>query len=185
MQPLPPRIALFSFLFLLWGLGCMCGDFFGETIGDRVSNEVSDRVAEGVTESITEAAIEQSASAQGAQAEVDVGNSVDLDEVPAFARYPGATARANIAVTGNADQGEGSGGMFLLQTADSVDEVTAWYQESLESWHRKAFVETDQTVQLIFDRQRGKSKEGVQISISRDDPHTVIHVIHGSGPHAP
>ncbi|MCG2840004.1 hypothetical protein L6Q21_03275 [Sandaracinobacter sp. RS1-74] len=116
----------------------------------------------------------------------DEGESLDLaDEMPAFApAYPGAVIKTKVA---NNDGAGAAGGVWVLETADPVEKVVAFYDDRARRAGVRPgmFVNEKDSAVRTFGRsggESGDSSEGVLIAISRseDDDVTKIVVTAGS-----
>lgn len=120
-------------------------------------------------------------------AEVQVagdGESLDVgDELPAFAPvYPGATVKTRLAdVKGDAAKG----GMWVLETADPVQKVAAFYDEQAKKAGVKPgmFVNEKDSAVRIFGSERDASgkAEGALIAISHDKEDNLTKIVITSG----
>ncbi len=151
----------------LLGLGC-----FGA--GDALKDKVSETVAEKVTEKAIEAAA-------GGGAAVDLaagGGTVDLADLPAWLRYPGATGMARFSNPGDASSGPGE--MWMLQSSDALPAVKAWYAQSLSTWKQTTVAETGDS--LVLSAQSPGTDGSVTLTVTAEQGGpTSITILHARG----
>ena len=164
-----PYSAPFSFVLLLSAAGLLsaCGR-------DKPSVEVS---PDGKTAYHT--------SSDGAEVSVAKdGESLDVaDELPAFAPlYPGALVKTRLADA--KDQGA-KGGMWVLETADPVEKVAAFYDEQAKKAGVKPgmFVNEKDSAVRIFGNANDQSDtaQGALIAISHDEEDNLTKIVITAG----
>ena len=128
---------------------------------------------ERVAQDLMAASIEQQldVGSRMARAQDPDGAGIDLSGLPEMMRYPGATGRAVLSSGEDGDQG----GMYYLESSDSVDDVLGWYQHKLASWRRDAFVRLHDSTWIGFTRGSNKT---VNIIIGADGDRTRINVVY-------
>ena len=112
------------------------------------------------------------------------GESLEVgDELPAFAPvYPGATVKTRMADV----KGSGArGGMWVMESADSVEKIAAFYDEQAKKAGVKPgmFVnDKDSAVRIFGSNDSASPKaEGALIAISRDAGENVTKIVITAG----
>jgi len=129
------------------------------------------RCGQKAAESLAEKAIEQ---ATGGKAKIDIGGAgnVDLSNLPAALRYPGAKAVSATTITTK----DGTGTSYVLETPDHVATVTEYYKKAMPDWKEGATMQSqDGTVYIAANPE---NTEGMSVSISRDETKTTIGIMH-------
>ena len=126
-------------------------------------------------ESIAEKAVTKAMEQVTAADEVSIGGRgkpVDVSELPAFLKYPGATAIHKVRVSEDGAQG----GHYSFETGAGVSEVSSWFETSLGSqgWKEPVKVESGELTQLHY--RSPNEQENVAITVHYQDGKTVITV---------
>jgi hypothetical protein len=110
---------------------------------------------------MAEGMMEKALSQGGEQVKVKLPEkgSTDLTGLPETLRYPGAVPLAHVASEDPNTVGE----TFILQTDDSVSDVTAFFKKALADGRQTSLNETPQMVTMAYDSRDGKSAVGVVI----------------------
>ncbi len=126
------------------GLGCM-------KCGENVSKKIAEKAVEGAVEKAT-----------GGKANIDVGSNVDLSGLPAFLRYPGATAKARWSMSGK----EGTGTVYTFETKDPAAAIVDFYKKALAGWKNSSIMESEGSTILVYGSE--DEKEFVTLTVSRE-----------------
>ncbi|OYD14805.1 hypothetical protein CH330_06530 [candidate division WOR-3 bacterium JGI_Cruoil_03_51_56] len=129
------------------------------------------KTAEKMTEKAMEKAIEKSS---GGKAKVDIGKNVDLSDLPAFLRYPGAKGIGRWSMSGE----EGKGTVYTLQTGDPGGKVVDWYKASLTGagWKQGSQIETEKGTTLIYGTS--DKKQMATVTVGTEDKKTTVAVMY-------
>ncbi len=136
------------------------------------------KCGENLAKKATETALEGAVNAAtGGKSNIDVSGNVDLTGLPAFAVYPGAKGTAKWSISGD----EGTGYSYVLESADPVATVVAWYKSSFEGsgWKQGATMESGEGTMFMYGSP--DEKEMVTATISKDDQKTSIVLQHPGG----
>ncbi|UCG42820.1 MAG: hypothetical protein JSU73_13330, partial [candidate division WOR-3 bacterium] len=128
-------------------------------------------MAEKAVERGLEAAIEKGS---GGKADVDVGESVDLSELPDIMKYPGAKAVGKWSMSTE----DGTGTNFMLETGDARQKVKDWYLSSMTgAGYKKAMeMDTRDGLVMIFSKE-GDDKTAATVTIATEDGKTTVGVL--------
>jgi len=128
--------------------------------------------AEKMVEKAMETAIEKGT---GGKAKVDMGGNVDISDLPAFARYPGAQGKTRWSMSND----EGSGTVYGLESGDATDKVVDWYKKSLSGAGLKqvSIMESGDGTMMIYGSE--DEKKMTTVTVSADKGKTSIVVMHG------
>lgn len=133
------------------------------------------KCSESIAKKVTEKALEEAVNkGTGGKADIDVSGNVDLSGLPAFAVYPGAKGTAKWSITGD----DGAGYSYVMESADPVATVVAWYKASFEGsgWKQGATMESGEGTMFMYGSP--DEKEFVTATISKDDEKTSIVTLH-------
>jgi len=131
---------------------------------------LTEKVSETVAEKVTEKALEATTGTSQVDFAAD-GGAVDISAMPEWLRYPGATGKAHVASAPDATSGGGD--MWMMQTADPLPAVKAWYQKALSTWQQQVATETAEAVLFVAQSPSGDASVSVTISKETDGPTTV------------
>lgn len=129
------------------------------------------RCGQKAAESLAEKAIEQ---ASGGKAKIDLSGSgnVDLSNLPAPLRYPGARAVSATTITTK----EGKGTTYIFESADPVASVTEYYKKAMPGWKESATMQSaDATMYIAANPD---NSEGITVTVSREENKTTIGLLY-------
>jgi len=126
---------------------------------------LGDKLSEQAAEDLFEQAVEEAGELD--EVEVDVGEQIDISDLPDWLNYPNATATGRMTMT----QDEEEGTMYLLQTPDAVSAVVDWYKTALSTWTQSAIFESAEGTQLVYSNG---VDQGVQLTVAPETEHTTI-----------
>lgn len=133
------------------------------------------KCSQNLAQKVTERALEEAVNkGTGGKADIDVSGNVDLSGLPAFAVYPGAKGTAKWSITGD----DGAGYSYVMESADPVATVTAWYKTSFEGsgWKQGATMESGEGTMFMYASP--DEKESVTVTVSKEDEKTSIVALH-------
>ena len=133
---------------------------------------LGDKLKEQAAEEVFEKALEE-AGAEG-DVELDVGQEIDLSDLPDWLNYPNAKATGKMTL---AQEGE-EGTMYVLETSDDMATVATWYKTALSTWEQSASFETAEAAQLVYSDGAGKA---VQLTIAAEAEYTSISCWYAQG----
>lgn len=152
-----PPLALIGVVTILGFSSLACG------LGDKIQEKAGEAVAEKLIE----------AGAPGLDVDLSgSGSSVDLTGLPETLRYPGATAVGKFA----ASSGDGAGGMYMLQSDASKQQVVDWYKHALSGFQQQATMETGEGVMLIYST--ADESQSATVTIAPEDGKTSISILY-------
>lgn len=128
-------------------------------------------------ENIAERALEKAVEAgSGGKAKIDIGGNVDLSDLPAFLRYPGAKGQSKWSMSGE----EGTGTVYALESGDPLKKVVDWYKSSLSGagWKQGSQMETTDSTMLLYGSP--DEKQMATVTIASEDKQTTIVVMYGT-----
>jgi len=121
------------------------------------------RCGQSISEKLAEKAVEGAVNkATGGKADIDVGGTVDLSGLPAFLRYPGASAKARWSMNGEG----GSGTVYTFETADPATSVINFYKTALAGWKNASTMESGDATILIYGTE--DEKQMVTVTVAKD-----------------
>jgi hypothetical protein len=131
------------------------------------------RCGQSVSQKMAESAIK---AATGGKATVDLGGNVDMSDLPATLRYPGAAAKAKWTMNGE----HGSGTVYTLETGDAPATVVTFYKSAFSGWKQSAISESGDATVLIYGNDA--TKEWASVSVSKgSEGKTTIAVTYYKG----
>jgi hypothetical protein len=133
------------------------------------------KCGESIAKKATEKALEGAVNAAtGGKSNIDVSGNVDLTGLPSFAVYPGVKGTAKWSISGD----DGAGYSYVLESADPVATVVAWYKSSFEGsgWKQGATMESGEGTMFMYGSP--DEKEMVTATISKDEAKTSIVLLH-------
>ncbi|MEO0080370.1 MAG: hypothetical protein ABIK44_06830 [candidate division WOR-3 bacterium] len=128
----------------------------------RCGQQLGERAAEKALE-----------AASRGKAKVDLGaaGTVDISELPKFLQYPGATPKAKWSLT----TPDGTGKMFVLETADPKEKVINHYKAALAGWKSNATFESEEGTVMVFGSP--DEKQAVTVTIGKEENRTTISIL--------
>lgn len=124
------------------------------------------KCGEKTSRKIAEKMVEQATGGK-----IDVG-TVDVSDLPANLRYPGATARAKWAATGK----DGTGTVWVFEINDPKPQVVDYYKKALASWKTSFTSETPEATTLMFVSP--DEKEFIALTIGSENGKTTLNITH-------
>ncbi len=119
--------------------------------GQNVSQKIAEKAIEGAVDKAT-----------GGRASIQVGKDVDISDMPALLRYPGATATGRYSLTGK----EGTGTVYTFETEDPAASVADFYKKALAGWKKSSTMESEGAMVMSYGTEN--EKEFVTLTISRE-----------------
>jgi hypothetical protein len=126
------------------GFGCM-------KCGQNVSQKIAEKAIEGAVNKTT-----------GGKANIDVGSNVDLSGLPAFLRYPGATAKARWSMSNEGTTGT----VYTFETNNPAASVVDFYKKALAGWKNSSTMESGDATIMSYGTEN--EKEFVTLTISKE-----------------
>ncbi|MEO0081408.1 MAG: hypothetical protein ABIL25_03820 [candidate division WOR-3 bacterium] len=142
-----------------------------------VANTGCMKCGENIARKATEKALENAVkTATGGKAQIDVSGDVDVSDLPAFLRYPGAKAVAKWSLS----TGEGKGSVYSFETTDAKDAVVNWFKASFvgQGWKESAVMETGEGTMLMH--QSPDEKQFATVMVGTDEGKTTVAVTYGT-----
>jgi hypothetical protein len=130
-----------------------------------VANVNCMRCGEKVAEQALEKAIEKGT---GGKAKIDVGSNVDISDLPAALRYPGAAARGRFSTTSE----KGAATAYTLESADPAPQVIAFYKAAFSAWKQSFTSETDESTTLVYGNEA--TKEWTSVTVTKGDKTAIV-----------
>ena len=125
---------------------------------------LGDKLKEQAAEEIFEQALEE---AGDGSVELDVGDEIDISDLPAWLSYPNAKATGKMTLAQEGNEGT----MYVLETADDLATVATWYKTALSTWEQSASFETAESTQLVYSDGAGQA---VQLTLATEGEATAI-----------
>jgi hypothetical protein len=138
------------------GFGCM-------KCGQDVSQKIAEKAIEGAVD-----------KASGGKTSIDVGSNVDLSGLPAFLRYPGATAKARWSMSGK----EGTGTVYTFETKDAAASIADFYKKALAGWKNSSTMESDGATIMSYGTENEKEFVTVTVSKEKDSDVTSLTLLY-------
>jgi len=133
------------------------------------------KCGQGVSQKIAEKAIEGAVNkTSGGRANIDVGSNVDLSGLPAFLRYPGATAKARWSMSGK----EGTGTVYSFETKDPAASIADFYKKALAGWKNSSTMESDEATIMSYGTENEKEFVTLTISKEKDSEATSLTLLY-------
>jgi hypothetical protein len=133
------------------------------------------RCGQGISEKIAQKAMEGAVEkATGGKAKIDIGGNVDLSGLPAFLHYPGASAKARWAMSGEG----GTGTVYTFETADPAASVVSFYKQALAGWKNASTMESGDATILVYGTEDEKQMTTVTVAKDKDSGRTMLTLLY-------
>jgi hypothetical protein len=140
-----------AIVLVLLGLMCLaCG------LGDKLSEQAAEEILEQALEEAGDGSVE-----------IDVGDEIDISDLPEWLSYPNAKATGKMTLAQEGDEGT----MYVLESADDMATVATWYKTALSTWEQSASFETADSTQLVYSDGAGQA---VQLTLATEGETTAI-----------
>jgi hypothetical protein len=126
-----------------------------------------DKVVEKAAEKAAEKAVEE---ATGGDASVAFGENVDISDLPAAFRYPGAKARGRF----SQNMPTGAGTAYIMESDDALARVKAHYA-AISGYKQLAKMDTPQST--VYNYETASGKESYHITVTQNGGKTGITIV--------
>jgi len=127
------------------------------------------KCGEKIAQKAVEGAVEK---ASGGKAKIDVGGNVDLSDLPAFLRYPGASAKARWAMS----KAGTTGTVYTFETADAAASVVDFYKKALAGWKNVSTMESGDATILVYGTE--DEKQMTTVTVAKDSGKTSLTLLY-------
>lgn len=127
-----------------------------------------DKVVEKAAEKAAEKAVEE---ASGGDASIAFGENVDISDLPAAFRYPGAKARGRF----SQNMPTGAGTAYIMESDDALVKVKAHYA-AISGYKQLAKMDTPQST--VFNYETASGKESYHITVTQNGAKTGISIVY-------